>query len=193
MISRLFIAILCTVTCASAMASPSNVAGKRYSEQARKASDSGLLGQLSLNGGLLAASCSVGTAVLAVSIVADMLPFASVLPDLAVDGLSPGRPSVPSRFNNSPGTSARRTGNNVGVLFASIGDIVIGFSDALADGKVNDGRSNEKYKQFGSMTDSALLSSQNVANALLREDSLCQTSASKFMIVAKELNRRLSN
>lgn len=140
---------------------------------------------------LMATSCTTSTAVLALTIVADLTPFASVVPDKIIKRVDPEYTNQLAHAVESDGANAAGYGLLMGTILSAATDLGVGLIDALPDGRINDGIQDEKYRRLGSMSEASMLSSQYVADTLIKNEStLCHRSTSKTVYIAKEIRKR---
>lgn len=163
----------------------------RYADQVSKSSGLRLAGEMTKQGALMATACTTSTAILAVSVVADLIPGAAVIPDALINSLDSKYQARLDITKKSETAENASTGHVLGALVSAVTDIVASFVDALPDSRINDPKKNEQYSRIGEITETAMMSSDYIAERLVRnENSLCHRSLSRFVYIGKEVDRR---
>lgn len=163
----------------------------RYADQVSKSSGLRLAAEMTKQGALMAAACTTSTAVVAVSVVADLIPGAAVIPDALINSVDSKYQARLDSTKKSETAANASTGHVLGALLSAVADIASSFVDALPDSRINDSKKNEQYSRIGEITETAMMSSDYIAERLVRnENSLCHRSLSRFVYIGKEVDRR---
>lgn len=165
--------------------------GPEYVKQISQSGKLKISGEMTKQALLMATSCTTGTAVLALTIVADLTPFASVIPDKMITRADPQFADQLNYARQHDGNDAALAGMWAGTVLSAVADLGASLIDALPDGRINDGKQDELYRRLGSMSEASMLSSQYVADTLVKNEStLCYRSTSKTVFIAKEIRKR---